>query len=96
MGLIFKRYSLTLNQRVQGSSPCAPTNQINNLTYSAAGRILSRTSLALVGAGLPQARPMRSYSLNVADGLLADICLQQNISALPPKADIGSAQADVC
>jgi hypothetical protein len=25
MGLIYKSYLLTLNQRVQGSSPCAPT-----------------------------------------------------------------------
>ena len=31
MGLINKRYLLTLNQRVQGSSPCAPTNKIKNL-----------------------------------------------------------------
>ncbi len=31
MGLINKSYLLTLNQRVQGSSPCAPTNKINNL-----------------------------------------------------------------
>jgi hypothetical protein len=29
MGLINKSYLLTLNQRVQGSSPCAPTNKIN-------------------------------------------------------------------
>ena len=27
MGLIDKSYLVTLNQRVQGSSPCAPTNQ---------------------------------------------------------------------
>jgi hypothetical protein len=27
MGLIYKSYLVTLNQRVQGSSPCAPTNQ---------------------------------------------------------------------
>jgi hypothetical protein len=27
MGLINKSYLLTLNQRVQGSSPCAPTKQ---------------------------------------------------------------------
>ena len=26
MGLIYKSYLVTLNQRVQGSSPCAPTN----------------------------------------------------------------------
>ena len=30
MGLINKGYLLTLNQRVQGSSPCAPTNGFNN------------------------------------------------------------------
>jgi hypothetical protein len=29
--LICNGYLLTLNQRVQGSSPCAPTNKINNL-----------------------------------------------------------------
>jgi hypothetical protein len=28
MGLIDKSYLVTLNQRVQGSSPCAPTNKI--------------------------------------------------------------------
>ena len=27
MGLIYKSYLLTLNQRVQDSSRCAPTNQ---------------------------------------------------------------------
>ena len=27
MGLIYKSYLLTFNQRVQGSSPCAPTDQ---------------------------------------------------------------------
>ena len=31
MGLINKSYLATLNQRVQGSSPCASTNKINNL-----------------------------------------------------------------
>ena len=31
MGLINKSCLVTLNQRVQGSSPCAPTNNINNL-----------------------------------------------------------------
>ena len=31
MGLINKSYLLTLNQRVQGSSPCAPTNKNNYL-----------------------------------------------------------------
>ena len=35
MGLINKRFLLTLNQRVQGSSPCAPTTQlIENLPLS--------------------------------------------------------------
>ena len=34
MGLIYKSYLLTLNQRVQGSSPCAPTNILNNLGAS--------------------------------------------------------------
>jgi hypothetical protein len=29
--LITKGYLATLNQRVQGSSPCAPTNKINGL-----------------------------------------------------------------
>jgi hypothetical protein len=31
MGLIDKSYLVTLNQRVQGSSPCAPTNEFNKL-----------------------------------------------------------------
>ena len=31
MGLIYKSYLVTLNQRVPGSSPGAPTNKINNL-----------------------------------------------------------------
>src|SRR5262249_40215840 len=31
-GLIRKSYLVTLNQRVQGSSPCAPTNVFNHLT----------------------------------------------------------------
>src|SRR5262249_61657990 len=30
-GLIRKSYLVTLNQRVQGSSPCAPTNVFNRL-----------------------------------------------------------------
>jgi hypothetical protein len=30
MGLINKSYTVTLNQRVQGSSPCAPTKFFNN------------------------------------------------------------------
>ncbi len=34
--LIYKSYMLTLNQRVQGSSPCAPTNEINGLVASPA------------------------------------------------------------
>ena len=32
MGLINKSYLVTLNQRVPGSSPGAPTNHFNNLT----------------------------------------------------------------
>ncbi len=32
MGLINKSYLLTLNQRVPGSSPGAPTNKINYLS----------------------------------------------------------------
>jgi hypothetical protein len=39
MGLIYKSYLMTLNQRLQGSSPCAPTNQINNLVVSTASRV---------------------------------------------------------
>jgi hypothetical protein len=31
MGLIYKSYLVTLNQRVQGSSPCAPTSPIKGL-----------------------------------------------------------------
>jgi hypothetical protein len=31
-GLIYKGYSLTLNQRVQGSSPCAPTT-VKSVTF---------------------------------------------------------------
>ena len=31
MGLIYKSYLVTLNQRVPGSSPGAPTNKINSL-----------------------------------------------------------------
>jgi hypothetical protein len=34
MGLIYKSYLLTLNQRVQGSGPCAPTNHFNGLAGS--------------------------------------------------------------
>ena len=34
MGLINKSYLLTLNQRVQGSSPSAPTNIVRYLTYN--------------------------------------------------------------
>ena len=37
MGLITKSYLLTLNQRVQGSSPCAPTNLLNNLAKLSGG-----------------------------------------------------------
>jgi hypothetical protein len=32
MGLIYKSYLLTLNQRVQGSSPCAPT-KVNEIAF---------------------------------------------------------------
>ena len=35
MGLINKSYLVTLNQRVPGSSPGAPTNHFNNLLISA-------------------------------------------------------------
>ena len=35
MGLINKSYLVTLNQRVTGSSPVAPTNHFNNLRISA-------------------------------------------------------------
>ena len=31
MGLINKSYLVTLNQRVQGSNPCAPTNRFDDL-----------------------------------------------------------------
>ena len=31
MCLINKSYLVTLNQRVQGSNPCAPTNKIRDL-----------------------------------------------------------------
>ena len=43
MGLINKRFLLTLNQRVQGSGPCAPTNQINDLiaVRQASKRVMS-------------------------------------------------------
>ena len=36
MGLIYKSYLMTLNQRVPGSSPGAPTNKFNNLTKDVA------------------------------------------------------------
>jgi hypothetical protein len=38
MGLIDKSYLMTLNQRVQGSNPCAPTNHLNNLVQGARER----------------------------------------------------------
>ena len=37
MGLINNRYLLTLNQRVTGSSPVAPTKQFNNLAKLSGG-----------------------------------------------------------
>ena len=47
---------LTLNQRVQGSSPCAPTIEINDLgCFPSAGRY-HRANTGLTGAG-PLAQP---------------------------------------
>src|SRR5271166_6030288 len=51
---------LTLNQRVQGSSPCAPTNKINDLRLSTGRQetenVAGATSRATNGA--PRARPV--------------------------------------
>jgi hypothetical protein len=38
-------FLLTLNQRVQGSSPCAPTNKINSLAASPPGNAPELTQM---------------------------------------------------
>ena len=37
-GLMLLKSQLTFNQRVQGSSPCAPTNKVNNLAQVRVGQ----------------------------------------------------------
>jgi hypothetical protein len=41
----FETFVLTLNQRVQGSSPCAPTNEINELQNYALGTASQKSRL---------------------------------------------------
>ena len=57
MGLINKSYLVTLNQRVQGSSPCAPTKNANfSIIYLTRAR--HRNCLIWVSAQCPHSGPL--------------------------------------
>jgi hypothetical protein len=55
MGLTNKSYKLTLNQRVQGSSPCAPTILLRAARFAGLHRHKSRSDPQT--APLPRAQP---------------------------------------
>jgi hypothetical protein len=59
MRLINKSYLLTLNQRVQGSSPCAPTKFPRDINDVRKGR---RTIVCHTSVRVPQGREIAANS----------------------------------
>jgi hypothetical protein len=65
---------LTLNQRVQGSSPCAPTNKINNLIRIVLPARTPGVTPRVTGRGIP-----RTSGIEAVSGM--------SRNKRPPKAD---------